>query len=88
MPVHRLCADLHGNPPRRRLLLECLSAKAYRQRLPIREFRYEGQRPEGQWDDNFWRLKRDGPDLAERVVSGELTAYAATLLAGFQPHHP
>ena len=30
------------------------------------------------------RLKRDNPELAERVISGELSANAAALLAGFR----
>jgi len=30
------------------------------------------------------RLKRDNPELAERVVSGDLSAHAAAVLAGFR----
>jgi len=30
------------------------------------------------------RLKRDNPELAERVVSGDLSAHAAAILAGFR----
>ena len=31
------------------------------------------------------RLKRDDPDLAERVVSGEMSAYAAARSKGWKP---
>jgi hypothetical protein len=31
------------------------------------------------------RLKRDNPDLAERVESGEISAHAAAVQAGFKP---
>jgi hypothetical protein len=37
------------------------------------------------------RLKRDAPELAERVVRGEITAHEAAVQAGFRQHmvqHP
>jgi hypothetical protein len=36
------------------------------------------------WQDTVDRLRRDRPDLAERVMRGELSAHAAAIEAGFR----